>query len=207
MKCLQLSCEEPGTLVCSRCKVAKYCGREHQRASWKEHKLTCQPPPITEYPTEPLFDVYANFERFVNPKPTPGLTLLFSSNRPLPAKPSKKKKTATITPTLEDFKTNFRGDHLHTHPYIYARSTLQVTSIPNEGFTSSIFEGIPEPLFQNVRKACHVACLIFVGKLSIDTRRSLSRVVPSWPACCLHLRIMQSSRVSSTTRRCTVVSK
>jgi hypothetical protein len=163
----------------------------------------CQPPSIVEYPKEPLFDVFANFERFVNPKPTPGLTLLFSSNRPLPAKPSKKKKPATITPTLEDFKTNFHGEHLHLHPCIYARSTLQVPSIPNAGFTSGIFEGIPEPLFKNVRTATRPepASKIY----GIDSHRSLSRVAPSWPASCRHLRIMQSLRVSNTTRHCTVV--
>ncbi len=26
---------------CSRCKQAYYCGREHQVADWKTHKLVC----------------------------------------------------------------------------------------------------------------------------------------------------------------------
>lgn len=30
------------TLVCSRCKKAKYCSRQHQRLDWKKHKLNCK---------------------------------------------------------------------------------------------------------------------------------------------------------------------
>jgi len=30
-----------GTMRCGRCKVAAYCGREHQRADWKVHKKGC----------------------------------------------------------------------------------------------------------------------------------------------------------------------
>jgi MYND finger len=32
-----------GTMRCGRCKVAAYCGREHQRADWKAHKKSCMP--------------------------------------------------------------------------------------------------------------------------------------------------------------------
>ena len=30
-------------LTCTRCKVAKYCSKECQKADWKEHKALCAP--------------------------------------------------------------------------------------------------------------------------------------------------------------------
>ena len=30
-------------MICSRCKRAYYCSREHQKAHWKVHRTTCQP--------------------------------------------------------------------------------------------------------------------------------------------------------------------
>jgi hypothetical protein len=29
------------TMKCARCKVVAYCGKEHQKADWKEHKRIC----------------------------------------------------------------------------------------------------------------------------------------------------------------------
>ena len=35
---------QQGTLkICSRCRVAKYCSQECQRAAWKQHKKLCHP--------------------------------------------------------------------------------------------------------------------------------------------------------------------
>ena len=37
-------CKKAGaTSVCARCKGARFCGRECQKAGWKAHKLKCQP--------------------------------------------------------------------------------------------------------------------------------------------------------------------
>lgn len=30
-----------GAMSCGRCRVVAYCGRERQRADWKEHKKSC----------------------------------------------------------------------------------------------------------------------------------------------------------------------
>ena len=32
-------------LVCSRCKLVKYCSADHQRRDWEEHKRVCAKPP------------------------------------------------------------------------------------------------------------------------------------------------------------------
>ncbi|CAM9984927.1 unnamed protein product, partial [Heterosigma akashiwo] len=42
-------------LKCSRCRLATYCGQDHQRQDWKNHKRACKdnvskqkaPPPAT----------------------------------------------------------------------------------------------------------------------------------------------------------------
>ena len=31
-------------LVCSRCKLVKYCSADHQRRDWEEHKRVCAKP-------------------------------------------------------------------------------------------------------------------------------------------------------------------
>ncbi|KUF98994.1 Equilibrative Nucleoside Transporter (ENT) Family [Phytophthora nicotianae] len=37
-------CKAPSTLVCSRCKVVRYCGAECQKQDWKaSHKQKCKP--------------------------------------------------------------------------------------------------------------------------------------------------------------------
>ena len=38
------ACGKPSSLICSRCKSAKYCGVECQKNSWGTHKKTCFPP-------------------------------------------------------------------------------------------------------------------------------------------------------------------
>jgi hypothetical protein len=30
-----------GIMKCARCKLAAYCGKEHQKADWKVHKTSC----------------------------------------------------------------------------------------------------------------------------------------------------------------------
>ena len=32
-------------MVCSRCRLVKYCSAEHQRLDWEEHKRVCAKPP------------------------------------------------------------------------------------------------------------------------------------------------------------------
>lgn len=36
-------CQVPATQTCSACKLVKYCGEEHQRQHWKQHKNECRP--------------------------------------------------------------------------------------------------------------------------------------------------------------------
>lgn len=37
-------CKSASSLVCSRCKVVRYCGAECQKQDWKStHKNTCKP--------------------------------------------------------------------------------------------------------------------------------------------------------------------
>lgn len=45
-----LTCYFPGCNIhaesrCGRCRVARYCTTDHQKAHWKEHKVTCSPRP------------------------------------------------------------------------------------------------------------------------------------------------------------------
>lgn len=37
-------CQVPATLICAACKSVKYCGKDHQREHWKEHKIECESP-------------------------------------------------------------------------------------------------------------------------------------------------------------------
>ena len=39
--CSVMSTADKPLLVCGRCRNARYCTREHQRADWKEHKRLC----------------------------------------------------------------------------------------------------------------------------------------------------------------------
>jgi hypothetical protein len=41
MKCE--ACGAAADLVCGNCGAAAYCGKEHQRAHWPQHKPQCQP--------------------------------------------------------------------------------------------------------------------------------------------------------------------
>ena len=34
-------CKKPGRL-CTNCRMAAYCGVEHQKQDWKEHKGVCK---------------------------------------------------------------------------------------------------------------------------------------------------------------------
>ncbi|XP_075166937.1 SET and MYND domain containing, arthropod-specific, member 5 [Haematobia irritans] len=45
-------CQVPATLTCSACKSVKYCGKDHQREHWKEHKVECESPYKIE--TDPI---------------------------------------------------------------------------------------------------------------------------------------------------------
>jgi hypothetical protein len=39
--CCSPKCTAPSTGACSGCHTASYCSKEHQRASWKAHKMLC----------------------------------------------------------------------------------------------------------------------------------------------------------------------
>lgn len=41
-------CDVDAALKCTACKVTFYCGPEHQRQHWKEHKPLCQRPFVVE---------------------------------------------------------------------------------------------------------------------------------------------------------------
>ncbi|CAH1964733.1 unnamed protein product [Acanthoscelides obtectus] len=47
-KCAE--CGEPAELKCSACKLVSYCGKEHQKKDWKNHKAVCRPFEILEDP-------------------------------------------------------------------------------------------------------------------------------------------------------------
>ena len=41
-RCYAAGCQKPGTKPCSRCHIARYCGRECQLADWaRRHKHGC----------------------------------------------------------------------------------------------------------------------------------------------------------------------
>lgn len=37
------TCGAPATQRCSKCRVTRYCGKEHQRAHWATHRAACRP--------------------------------------------------------------------------------------------------------------------------------------------------------------------
>ena len=37
-------CNKPAQSRCSACYISFYCGAEHQKEHWKEHKLSCKKP-------------------------------------------------------------------------------------------------------------------------------------------------------------------
>ncbi|XP_060523200.1 uncharacterized protein LOC132700097 [Cylas formicarius] len=41
--CKCAECGEPAALKCSACKLASYCGKEHQKSHWKDHRAVCRP--------------------------------------------------------------------------------------------------------------------------------------------------------------------
>jgi hypothetical protein len=43
--CAHLGCVKEGRLQCTRCKQARYCGEQCQRADWQSHKKQCKPAP------------------------------------------------------------------------------------------------------------------------------------------------------------------
>jgi hypothetical protein len=51
--CTICSCTSPGVVRCSRCKAAYYCGHNHQRKDWKEHKRWCQVDRLDDFPVQP----------------------------------------------------------------------------------------------------------------------------------------------------------
>ena len=44
--CTRQGCTRQGTLLCSRCKIARYCCQPCQKDAWTSHKLTCKKPSI-----------------------------------------------------------------------------------------------------------------------------------------------------------------
>ena len=40
-KCGNICCKKDGIMICSRCKIIKYCSKECQVADWKRHKTEC----------------------------------------------------------------------------------------------------------------------------------------------------------------------
>ena len=41
-QCHTEGCHNVGSFRCSRCKIAKYCSKECQKAAWKQHKKQCK---------------------------------------------------------------------------------------------------------------------------------------------------------------------
>jgi len=41
--CALPKCDKPGVKTCARCRIARYCCREHQKGDWKRHKKECVP--------------------------------------------------------------------------------------------------------------------------------------------------------------------
>ena len=51
-------CGHDAPMRCPQCRTVWYCGREHQKADWRRHKLVCAPPdlpdaPVARLPTPP----------------------------------------------------------------------------------------------------------------------------------------------------------
>lgn len=42
LQCYNSSCQKKSTSTCTRCKRARYCGRDCQLADWQKHKLDCK---------------------------------------------------------------------------------------------------------------------------------------------------------------------
>ncbi len=42
-KCCTPACGVDATLICSGCRSVRYCSKDHQKAHWGEHKLSCKP--------------------------------------------------------------------------------------------------------------------------------------------------------------------
>lgn len=42
-------CKQPADLKCSGCRLVSYCGKEHQKQHWKEHKTACRPIEVSTY--------------------------------------------------------------------------------------------------------------------------------------------------------------
>ena len=68
---------QQGTLkICSRCRVAKYCSQECQRAAWKQHKKMCHPcnlnPEVSRIPVRCFVAVLC-------PPPSPGKNIVVGS--------------------------------------------------------------------------------------------------------------------------------
>jgi hypothetical protein len=40
-KCGNICCYNIGIMICSRCKIIKYCSKQCQREDWKRHKTEC----------------------------------------------------------------------------------------------------------------------------------------------------------------------
>lgn len=70
-------CENPDSKKCSVCKLVFYCGREHQKEDWPQHKLICKITPIERitYSVPSLQDSFRfemAFERLVWPSAAVG---------------------------------------------------------------------------------------------------------------------------------------
>jgi hypothetical protein len=58
--CCFPGCDAEAGERCGRCRVARYCGGEHQRMHWKAHKLLCKPFPTLDVDSSVVIPIQQN---------------------------------------------------------------------------------------------------------------------------------------------------
>lgn len=59
-------CGEPADLKCSACKLVSYCGKEHQKNDWKNHKTLCRPVEVSVFLNRDFTQIRRTFYKFGN---------------------------------------------------------------------------------------------------------------------------------------------